>query len=163
VRALAAVERVLQTVLGTAAALTLFAMMALTCVDVVGRYAFSRPVAGGLEVIEIMMALIVYAALPLVTMREEHVTVDVLDAITPDWLLRVQHVAASLVCAVVAGVLAWRLFLRAGRMMGYGDTTAVLKVALYPLTYTMAAMMALTAAAFLVRALSAPARRVRKG
>jgi len=161
-RALDAFDRVLEAVLGTAAALTLAAMMALTCVDVVGRYLFTRPVPGGLEIVEIMMAVIIFTALPLVTLREEHVTVDLLDAITPGWLMRAQHVAASLVCAATAGVLAWRLFLRAGLMMGYGDTTAVLKIALYPLTYTMAAMMALTAAAFLARALRAPARRLRK-
>ncbi|MBM3352727.1 MAG: TRAP transporter small permease [Betaproteobacteria bacterium] len=161
-RPLDAFDRVLESALGAAAALTLAAMMALTCVDVVGRYLFTRPIPGALEIVEIMMGLIIFTALPLVTMREEHVTVDLLDALTPDWLLRVQHVASSLLGAGVAGVLAWQLFLRAARMLGYGDTTAVLKITLHPLTFAMASMMALTALAFLARALRPPTRRVRK-
>ncbi|MDW8469595.1 MAG: TRAP transporter small permease subunit [Burkholderiales bacterium] len=51
----------------------LFAMMALTCVDVVGRYLLTRPVPGALEIIEILVAATVFLALPLVTLREEHV------------------------------------------------------------------------------------------
>jgi TRAP-type C4-dicarboxylate transport system permease small subunit len=145
---------------GLAAAAVLFMLMALTCIDVVGRYFFSRPIAGGLEVTEILVAAIVFVALPLITLRQEHVMVDLFDALTPDWLLRVQHVAACLVSAVVCGALAWRLVLRAGLMMNYGDTTAVLRVPLYPLTYAMGALMAVTALIFLLATLRRPARRV---
>jgi TRAP-type C4-dicarboxylate transport system permease small subunit len=137
-------------------------MMALTCVDVVGRYFFNRPVPGGLEMIEILVAATVFSALPLVTLREEHVTVDLLDAIVPDWLLRVQHVAAYLAAAIVSGALAWQLLVRANRMLGYGDTTAVLKLTLYPLTYFMCAGMATVAVIFLLLAFRRPARRLKK-
>ena len=37
------------------------------------------------------------------------VTVDLLDAVVPDWLLRLQQVAASLLAAAVCGVAAWQL------------------------------------------------------
>jgi TRAP-type C4-dicarboxylate transport system permease small subunit len=157
-----AFDRTLETALGVLTAAVLFVMMALTCVDVVGRYVFNRPVAGGLEMIEILVAATVFAALPLVTLRQEHVTVDLFDAITPDWLLRVQHVAAYVLAAAVCGILAWQLWIRAGRMLGYGDTTAVLRIPLYPLTYSMTAMMALTALIFLVLAIRPPARRLKK-
>jgi len=113
--------------------------------------------------IEILMGATVFLALPLVTQREEHVTVDILDAVTPDAVLRIQHVLACLLSAGVCGVLAWRLALRAARMYGYGDTTAVLKIKLYPLAYTMSAMMALAAVCLLLLALRPPVRRVRKG
>ena len=151
-----------EAALGLAAAALLFVLMALTCVDVFGRYFLGRPVAGGLEITEILVAAIVFAALPLVTAREEHVMVDLFDALTPDWLLRVQYVAACLLSALVTGVLAWRLLVRAGRMMDYGDTTAVLRIPLHPLTYAMALLMALTALVFLWAAFRRPARRLKK-
>jgi TRAP-type C4-dicarboxylate transport system permease small subunit len=155
-------DRAVQSALGALTAVVLFAMMALTCVDVVGRYLFNRPVPGGLEIIEILVAATVFGALPLVTLREEHVTVDLLDAVVPDWLLRLQQVAASLLAAAVCGVAAWQLLLRANRMLGYGDTTAVLKITLYPLTYLMSAGMALVAVIFLVLAFRPPARKLKK-
>lgn len=149
--------------LGYAAAAVLLVLMALTCVDVVGRYFLSRPVAGGLEVTEILVAAIVFTALPLVTLRQEHVMVDLFDTVTPDWLLRAQYVAACLASALVCGALGWRLFLRAGLMMGYGDTTAVLRLPLYPLTYAMAGLMALTGVIFVLLALRRPRRRIDPG
>jgi hypothetical protein len=47
-------------------------------------------------------------------------------------------------------------------MLGYGDTTAVLKITLYPLTYLMSAAMALVAVIFLVLAFRPPARKLVK-
>jgi TRAP-type C4-dicarboxylate transport system permease small subunit len=155
-------DRAVRSALGALTAVALFVMMTLTCVDVVGRYLFNRPVPGGLEIIEILVAATVFGALPLVTLREEHVTVDLLDAVVPDWLLRVQHVAACALSAAVCGVAAWQLLLRANRMLGYGDTTAVLKIALYPLTYLMSAAMALVAVILLVLAFRPPARKLVK-
>lgn len=153
-------DRAVQAGLGVLVAAVLFVLMALTCVDVIGRYLLARPVPGALEIVEILVAATVYLALPLVTLRGEHVTADVFDAVMPDWLLRVQHVSASLLSGGVSLVLAWRLWLRAERMMGYGDTTAVLKITLYPLAYTMSAMMALAALAFFLLAFRPPVRRI---
>jgi TRAP-type C4-dicarboxylate transport system permease small subunit len=157
-----AFDRAVQSALGALTALVLFVMMALTCVDVAGRYLLNRPVPGGLEIIEILVAATVFGALPLVTLREEHVAVDLLDAVVPDWLLRVQNVAACVLSAAECGVAAWQLLVRANRMLGYGDTTAVLKITLYPLTYLMSAAMALVAVIFLVLAFRPPARKLKK-
>jgi TRAP-type C4-dicarboxylate transport system permease small subunit len=155
-----AFDRALEAGLGVLVAGVLFVMMVLTCVDVFGRYVLTRPVPGTLEIVEILVGATVFLALPLVTLREEHVTADIFDAVTPDWMLRLQHVLACLLSGGVCLVLAWRLWLRAERLMGYGDTTAVLKITLYPLAFTMSAMMALAAIAFLLLAFRAPVRRI---
>jgi TRAP-type C4-dicarboxylate transport system permease small subunit len=153
-------DRAIERALGALSAIVLFVMMALTCVDVVGRYLLNRPVPGGLEMIEVLVAATVFAALPLVTLREGHVTVDLLDAVSPDWLLRVQHVLGNLLAAAVCGALAWQLWIRAGRMLGYGDTTAVLRIPLYPLTYSMSILVGLCALVYLFLALRRPGRRL---
>ena len=143
-------DRTVVPFLGAVAAIVLFAMMLLTCVDVVGRYFLSQPVYGGFEITEMMLAGLIFAGLPLVTLRNEHVTVDVFDAVTPDWLFRVQHAFACGVAAVATGYLSWRLWLRAMNLDAAGETTAQLKLKLAYLTYAMSLLMALTAVALLI-------------
>ena len=62
-----------------ASSLVLFALMVMTCIDVIGRYFFNSPLDGATELTQLMMGLIVFAILPTVCYREEHVSVDLLD------------------------------------------------------------------------------------
>ena len=156
-------DRVVAPALGALAALVLFAMMTLTCVDVIGRYFFSRPIFGGFELTEMMLAAMIFLGLPLVTLRNEHITVDVLDPVTPDWLFRVQHIVACAIGMLSTGYLAWRLWMRATTLYTAGETTAQLKIKLGYLAYSMSLLMALTAVALFVRdAAAAAAPRPRR-
>jgi TRAP-type C4-dicarboxylate transport system permease small subunit len=140
------------------AAAVLFGLMLLTCADVVGRYFLNRPVWGGFELTEMLLAALIFAGLPLVTLRNDHVTVDLLDPVTPDWLFRIQHVVACAIGFACTGYLAWRLWLRAAQLAQAGETTAVLRIELAGLAYAMAILMALTAVALLVLAFRQPQR-----
>jgi TRAP-type C4-dicarboxylate transport system permease small subunit len=153
-------DRVVAPALGVVAAIILFAMMMLTCVDVIGRYFFSRPVFGGFEITEMLLAAMIFVGLPLVTLRNEHVTVDVFDAITPDWFFRWQHIAACLIGTVATAYLSWRLWIRAMTMDAGGETTGQLKIKLAYLTYGMSILMALTAVALLLLVFRRPQRSV---
>lgn len=151
-------DRFLIPVLSQVAGAVLFALMALTCADVIARYILNKPIAGGFEITECLLAALIFAGLPLVTLRNEHVTVDLFDAMTPDWLFHVQHVAACLVGATCTGFLGWRLWLRAAHMNAAGETTASLKFSLGPLVYGMSVLTLLTAVAMLVLMLRKPTR-----
>jgi TRAP-type C4-dicarboxylate transport system permease small subunit len=153
-------ERAVAPVLGAAAAAVLFAMMVLTCTDVIGRYFLSQPVYGAFEITEMLLAALIFAGLPLVTLRNEHITVDVLDPITPEWVYRIQHVAACLLGAVSTGYLAWRLWIRAASLHAAGETTAQLKFKLAYLTYAMSLLMALTAVALVLLVWRRPQRTI---
>ena len=153
-------DRAVAPALGAVAAVVLFALMLLTCADVVGRYFFAHPIFGAFEMTEMLLAGLIFAGLPLVTLRNEHVTVDVLDPITPDWAFRIQHAVACLLATVSTAYLAWRLWVRAVNIHAAGETTAQLKLKLAYLTYAMSILMALTAVAFLVLALRRPQRSV---
>jgi TRAP-type transport system small permease protein len=155
---LAQFDRVIVPVLGIVAAALLFCLMALTCVDVVGRYLFNSPIRGGFEVTEMLLAGLIFTALPLVTLRGDHVTVDLLEPVTPPLLLRLQHAGACLVGAIATGYLAYRLWVRAVLMDNAGETTAQLKLKLAYLTYGMALLVGLTAIAFLILACRGPGR-----
>ena len=62
-----------RSVLEFATALVLMAMVALTVVDVVARYLFNSPVNGAFELTEMMLATVVFLALPLTTAAGEHI------------------------------------------------------------------------------------------
>jgi len=151
-------DRRVAPVLGWFAAAVLMALMLLTCADVAGRYLFNSPVWGAFELTEMMLAALIFAALPRVSLRNEHVTVDLFDPVTPDWLLRIQHVAACLIGFACTAYLAWRLWIRAGNLLDAGETTAQLKLTMAWLVYGMAALMGISAVAMLVLAARRPRR-----
>lgn len=155
--ALFAFDRLVVPVLNGVAAVVLFCLMLLTCIDVTGRY-FGRPIFGGFELTEILLAALIFAGLPLVTLRNDHVTVDLFDAITPDWLLRIQHVAACAVGFVCIAFVSWRLWLRAIHIAAAGETTGQLKIPLAWLAYSMSVLTALTAVSLIVLMLRPPKR-----
>lgn len=156
-------DRAVVPVLGHVAALVMFCLMALTCVDVIARYLFNSPIWGGFELTEMLLAALIFAGLPLVTLRGDHVTVDLFDPVTPDWLFRIQHVAACATGVLCTGYLGWRLWLRAEHMDRAGETTAQLKIKLAWLTYSMSLLMAFTAVALLVLVFRRPQRHFVEG
>ncbi|NRG17450.1 TRAP transporter small permease [Rhizobiales bacterium] len=132
------------------AGLLILIMMAVTFVDVIGRYVFSSPLPGAFELTEVLLGLVIFAGLPLVTLREEHVTVDLVTSRVPhfirQWLLKFAHV----VTAAVLIVLAWRLGIIARDLSAYGDATVFLRLPLGPVAGIMAALCACGAVASLV-------------
>lgn len=145
-----ALQRVERTV-GWLAAVALVGLVLLTCVDVVGRYLLNRPLTGAFELSEMTMGALVFASLPLVTLRRQQVTVDLLDWALPG-SRRWRDGAASLVAALCVGVASWRLWVKAAEQLHNGETTAVLKLPMYPLVYGMALLGLLTAAVILAMA-----------
>lgn len=133
-------------------------MMALTFVDVIGRYLFNRSVPGSFEITEIMMAVLIFAGLPLVSHREEHVSVDLVDHLVAPAVRRVQRRAIEFLSSALLAGLAYLLWRKAQQVAAYGDTTTVLLIRYAPYVYLMAAFLAVTAVVHLFKAL-APDRR----
>jgi hypothetical protein len=52
--------------------------------------------------------------------------------------------AVHAVCAAVMFFLTWQVWIKAGRISSYGDTTDVLKITVGPFVYFMALMILLT-------------------
>jgi TRAP-type C4-dicarboxylate transport system permease small subunit len=136
--------------LGIVAAVALVGMVLLTCVDVIGRYVLNRPLTGAFELSEMAMGALVFASLPLVTLRRQHVTVDLFDRLLPASWRTAQDAVANLLAALCTGVVAWRLWVKAEDMMRTGETTATLHIPVYPLVYYMTVLSFLTAAVIVV-------------
>jgi TRAP-type C4-dicarboxylate transport system permease small subunit len=137
-------ERRADAVLGIAASFLLFCLMTLTFADVVARYLLNHPIRGAFEITELGLLVLIFAGLPLVSHADEHVTMDFIDRMLPARLtelwIRVMHA----LCAAIMFFLTWQVWIKAGRISSYGDTTDVLRILVGPFVYFMALMIALT-------------------
>ena len=135
----------LESLFATVAAISLFAMMALTFADVIGRKFIGNSLPGAVELTEIFMVLMIYFALPLASIGGEHIVFDLLDRVLPAGLLRWQKTLSHGLTALIFLGAAWVVVHRAARSMAYGDTTATLEIILWPFHYLIAAMLVITA------------------
>ena len=135
----------LETALGLAAAAVLFSMMLITTVDVIGRYLFNKPLAGGFELTEMMLAALIYCGLPLVSKRREHIVIDTFDTFMSRRVKSFFDVVADIVCFLTLSGIGYLIFRRAVRVAEYGDTTSVLKLPLAPVAYAMGTMIVIAA------------------
>jgi TRAP-type transport system small permease protein len=126
-------------------ALALFAIMALTLVDVVGRKFFSQSLTGSLELTEILMVVVIFAALPLVSLHSEHVVFESLDGWLSARWRRVQQITIDALCGAALAGVSWLMWAKAGQMMGYGDVSAQLGLPLGAFVYAMSLLCGLTA------------------
>jgi TRAP-type C4-dicarboxylate transport system permease small subunit len=138
-------KRALDAACGVLAACALFAIMVLTLIDVIGRKFASASVPGSLELTELLMVAVIFAALPLVSLHGEHIVFDSLDPLLPRWWRRAQGVIVEVFCALVLLGVAWVMWSKAVNMAGYGDTTAQLKISLGPFVRAMSVLAAVTA------------------
>jgi TRAP-type transport system small permease protein len=136
-----------ETLCGVLCATALFSIMALTFFDVSGRKLLSHSIPGSLELTEILMVAVIFAGLPLVSLRGEHILFDSLDSVLPRWLVQLQKRLVHLLCALTLSAVAWLLADKATQMLSNGDITAQLKIAQGPFVYFMAAMCAIAALA----------------
>jgi TRAP-type C4-dicarboxylate transport system permease small subunit len=152
-------EARIDAVLGVAAAIILFVLMMITFADVVARYLFNFPIRGAFEISELMLLVLIFAGLPLVSHADEHVTMDFIDHMLPGPALRLLERTVHALCAALLFFLAWQVWLKAGKIAAYGDTTDVLRIVVAPFVYFMTAMIGLTGIVHLFKIVYLPAKR----
>ncbi|MBT3215058.1 MAG: TRAP transporter small permease [Deltaproteobacteria bacterium] len=132
----------LDKALGLLAASVLMLLMIITFIDVLGRYLFSAPLPGAFELTEIMMAMLIFAGLPLVSRANQHVSVNLIVGILSPKILHLQRLITQAIMAVVLAVMAWRMWIKAAEMLEQGDETAYLLLPIAPVAFFMTLMMA---------------------
>lgn len=138
----------MQRVLGAVGAAALFFMMSVVFVDVVGRNLFNRPLPWGTELLEVVVAVMVFAIYPVLALRGNHITVDLI-TVRPA-LHRVQRALAGAVGALLFFVIAYCTGRQAIRSAGYGDASPLLQIPTAWVLWGMTAMAVVTALCFLV-------------
>lgn len=134
-------------------AVCLFSLMVLTVAEVVGRYGFNAPIFGRQDLAQILLALSIFLAFPVATLRGEHVAVDLMDGYFSKraaiWRDRLIEVVIA-ICLLVMGV--W-LFDRTEKALSRGSSTELLFLPTYPLLGFIAAVVFVTGALVGLRAL----------
>ncbi len=134
----------LNRILGVSGAVILFVLMLLTTVDVIGRK-LDFPIRGGVEMAEILLAMIIFAGLPLVTEARQHIVIDTLEGFMSRAVRRGLDAFANALCAVTMFGMAWMFYIkRVTRVQEAGDTTSVLKIGLTPVAYFLLVMIVVT-------------------
>jgi TRAP-type C4-dicarboxylate transport system permease small subunit len=149
----ARIVRLAEGLLGGIAAVLLMAMMLITVVDVIGRYALQRPVPGAYELIELSLAIVIFMALPLVALKDENISVTLLIERLTRRTRQIHAGLMALTCAGVLAVVAWRLYAHAAQLASYGDVTMFLRLPRGPIGYVMAGLCGLGAVATVVLAI----------
>ncbi len=147
------VGKYLHWVFGGLAALAIFGLALITFVDVVARYAFNSPIPGAYEISELVMGVMIFAALPVVTWRGSHITIDLLDAITPRWIAGWRDGFMFAISSLVIGMLGWELWALAATLASYGDVTKYLRIPIHPTLQAMSLLAWITAVIALLGAL----------
>ena len=147
------IEAVAARALGVIATASLFAMMVLTFVDVIGRYGFHHSIFGAAEIVEVLMMVAVFAGLAFITAKNDHITVTLLEPLIARTMPAAQRwmsVAISVGCTLL---ICWQMFRHALDLLQSGKRTPVLELPQWILPMS-AAVLSLAGFALLLLALA---------
>jgi TRAP-type C4-dicarboxylate transport system permease small subunit len=145
-------KKLLEILCGALAGLALFAIMVLTFFDVSGRKFLSQSITGSLELTELLMVVVIFAALPLVSLKGEHVVFDSLDSVLPSWAQKVQQGLIHIICAALMFGLAYLMWQTGNEFAATGETTAQLKITKAPFILGMGVLCGLAGLVHLAKA-----------
>ncbi len=132
-------------------ALCLLALMCLTVAEVIGRYGFNAPIFGRQDVAQILLALAIFLAFPVATLRGEHIAVDLLDGYFHKSFAFWRDRTIEVIIATSLLTMGVWLFDRAEKALSRGNSTELLFLPKYPLLGFVAVVVTSTGALVAVR------------
>ena len=124
-------------ILTALASLFMFLLMGLTFVDVTGRYAFNSPVPGGVEFIEFILGFLIFSALPLVTVKRAHITVELFDGFMSDQFKRVREIFVLIGSAGMIAFMTERMWSTGLDMLENDDISLHLEIPTAPILFIL--------------------------
>lgn len=130
----------------------LFFLMVMTFADVILRSTINAPIEAAPELTRMSIAVVVFAAMPVLSARGNHISVDLLDGIFARFrLIRIRDAAMAFVCGAILWLPARRVIDLAERSRSYGDTTEFLNWPVFYMSWFIAIMTFATVAALILR------------
>lgn len=137
----------------------LLAMALITSLDVIGRYVANVPLPAAYEWVQLAMAVMVFAGLPIATAQREHVTVGLLEGALPPLAARLRRLLVDLLSAAFLAALGVYLALLAVRFARSAESLMLTGIPLAPLAWAMAVAAIGSAATVLWQLLRPGARQ----
>lgn len=135
------------------AAVTLFILMGMTFADVVLRSALDAPIEWASELTRIFLAVIVFASLPHVSWKSQHIIVDLMDPLFSRRLARLRDIVIDIACGALLLWPAKRVWDLAERARDFGDVTEHMEFPQHLIGWFIAAFTLITALVFILRGL----------
>lgn len=133
-------------------AVSLLILMVTVFIDVVGRNLLNTPLPWGTELLEIVLAVMIFSIYPLLALGFGHITVDLIQ-VRPG-LHRVQRILSSTIGAAVFALIAWCMGRQSLRAATYGEATPLLNVPLSWMLGGIGVMAAISTLAFVLAAVN---------
>lgn len=140
------VERLVEALV----ALALFLMMAITVLDVIGRYVINRPLPGATELVQYSMVIAIFVALPIITARREHISVSLIDGLFDERGRRWHRAIVAAISAIILGLVCTRLWSHAQMLATNRDVIGFLNLPVAPAAFIAAALAGVTVLVLLV-------------
>ena len=148
------VYRVLVLVPIWLACAALLVLMLMTFSDVILRSSFDAPIEAGTELTRILVAVMVFAVMPHISVNDGHIAVDLTDGLFAR--LGLTRLRNGLILILSGTMLSWpvaQVWKLAERTRGYGDVTEYLGLPQYLTMWFIAAGITLAAIAMLITGL----------
>lgn len=140
------------TVYDRLGAALIVSIMALTFVDVIGRYFLRAPLRGAYDMIEVAMTLTIFWFLPALSRAGGHISVELIP-MGSGFMARLRRFTIEIICLISASVMAWQLYDLAGVFQKFGEASLVIGIPKAPVTIAAAVLTAMMALTHLVRLL----------
>ena len=140
------IDRLFGLILG----LLVVVLMVITFVDVMLRTFFDSPLSFAPELTVVGLAALVYIGLPVVSARDEHITISLFENLFRGRAQRIKKTLIALLLAFLCGALSYQLWIQAGKLGA--EHWLYLGLKKYWVAYAMSLLAAMTAVVFLLRA-----------
>ncbi|TMV07549.1 TRAP transporter small permease [Ruegeria sediminis] len=136
------------------ACIALFILMVMTFCDVILRSVFNSPIEAATELTRILMAILVFSVLPIISVTDGQIAVDLTDGIFHR--LRLNRLRDAVIYLVSGAMLFWpvqQVWVLSERSREYGDVTEYLAIPTYYVGWFIAISVAITAVAMIITGL----------
>ncbi len=117
----------------------------ITVINVIMRFIFSKNILFGIETSQIALAVVALGSLPVVTLYNGHIKVDLVVGNFKQKGQDLMTVINLLLCGGMCGILSYGTFLKAQKIMAQGSHTTVLRFPIWTVYALIAVMMGFTA------------------
>lgn len=112
------------------AAVFLLAMVAINVIDVGLRSGLNKPIFGTYEIVEFMLAAVAFLAIPEVFLRDQHITIELIDQILPKKIINWLRAIGNFTGVVFVTLLAWHMIQPALDFIEFNEITMDLQLPL---------------------------------
>lgn len=138
------------------------AMMFLTVVHAVGRYAFEEPVPGVIELSGYLLVTAVFLLIGNAMVENRHITIGIIVDRLPLRIQAIVDVLTMLIGLVFSLATSWETFVQGAYIMKMGQASEILHIPNYPFYFLVGIGWALFSLALLLRLFYAIRRAVNK-